>query len=195
VHTTKIAPRYGHDVVVTREDSARIETWAAAYAAEALSATFERRDTNTGESIRDFDLLFADGHSEPLEVTVHAETASLQSKARLDQRSSWELEADISSVWAIGLPPFQTDREGSNVPYDVVACERDLPRIVERFERAGIHEFHTDTLRWSGPWMEEARQLLALGIRHGASYLPTHADDKPRVRLVVSEEVWYVPTP
>ena len=54
-------------MVMSREDKARLEEWAAAYAAEALSATtFKQRDMNTGDQIRDFDLIFDDDPPEPL---------------------------------------------------------------------------------------------------------------------------------
>jgi hypothetical protein len=134
-------------MVVSREDKARLEERAAAYAPEALSATmFERCDTNTGEQIRDFDLIFADDHPEPLEVTIHADEVIVRTMGRL-RRGPRELKGDVANLWMVSHSRFQVDPTGANVPYDLRACEQDLPGIIERLERAGVTRFSTSDLR------------------------------------------------
>jgi hypothetical protein len=189
VHTTQSHVATVTIVVVTPEDSARIETWAAAYAADAMSATFVRRDENIGESIRDFDLLFADGHTEPLEVTIHADEVIVQTMGRMKAHPR-ELKADVTRVWIVSHPYFQVDPTGTNVPYDLRACARELPRIVERLERAAVTRFFTDDLRsrWLSLFKEEAQSLGALGVSSGSSYVPTDPDDEPRIILMVARE-------
>jgi hypothetical protein len=171
-------------MVVSREDKARLEEWAAAYAAEALSAaTFERRDMNTGEQIRDFDLIFADGHAEPLEVTIHADEVIVRTMGRL-KRGPRELKADVANLWMVSHSRFQVDPTGANVPYDLRACERDLPGIIERLERAGVTRFFTSDLRWgwANPFKEDAQRLLELGITSGTSVTP-NPDNPPGIIL------------
>jgi hypothetical protein len=165
---------------LTKEE---IENWAAACAAEALSASevCRRDDGKSGQQVRDFDLVFADGHAEPLEVTVHAETAILQGKDRIEKRRC--LTANIARVWSVGVPYVKASPAGESVAYDVRRCERELPGIIERLEHAGVFDLDADSARWLGPCQDEALCLLQLGIRRVASYLPTDPGDKPMIVL------------
>jgi hypothetical protein len=166
--------------VTTPDEKEAIEWWAAAYAAEATSAVaVERRDLNTGRQIRDFDLRFADGHEEPLEVTLHADAAILRTKDRIARRQ-WQLPAAVRHDWFVPVPPL--DEAGA--AYDVRLCERELPPIIERLDAANVTEFDADMSRWSGPFREEARRLLRLGIHRVASAAPPPGQE-PHVMLGV----------
>jgi hypothetical protein len=154
--------------VATPEGKEAIERWAAAYAAEATSAIgFERRDRNTGEQIRDFDLRFADGHEEPLEVTIHADAAIVQTKDRVARRE-WRLTAAVRRLWLVPLPPL--DETGAS--YDIRRCERELLPIIERLDAANVTDLDADISRWTGPFREDAIHLLRLGIHRVSSVAP-----------------------
>jgi hypothetical protein len=165
--------------------NAEIENWAAAYAAQALSASEVVRldDGNIGQQVRDFDLVFADGHTEPLEVTVHAETAIVQGQARIRQRDDG-LKANIARVWLVSVPYVEVSpATGERTAYDVRRCERELPGIIERLEHADVPDLDADRARWTGPCQDEAMRLLQLGIHRMSSYLPSDPDDEPKILL------------
>ena len=171
-------------MVMSREDKARLEEWAAAYAAEALSATtFKQRDMNTGDQIRDFDLIFDDDPPEPLEVTIHADEVIVRTMGRL-KRGPRELKADVANLWWVSHSRFQVDPTGATIPYDLRACERDLPGIIQRLERAGVTRFFTSDLKWdwANPGREDAERLIELGITSGTSVTP-NPDNPPRIIL------------
>lgn len=61
------------------------------------------RDTgNAGDRICDFDIEFADGHTEPLEVTSNADSQVMQARARTDGQN-W-VPAAVDRVWAVMEP-------------------------------------------------------------------------------------------
>jgi hypothetical protein len=134
-----------------------------------------RRDLNIGKQIRDFDLVFADGHCEPLEVTIHAHGAILQTRDRLD-RLTGGLRANVRRVWLIPVPRVAP----SGAPYDVRRCERELPRIIESLEAASVYDFDADESAWSGPRQEEAHGLHSLEI-HRATSVPASSNVEPGI--------------
>jgi hypothetical protein len=166
---------------------ARIEAWAADCAVEVTGAkSAVRRDTrDLGRRMRDFDLVFDDGHLEPLEVTLHADPAALQARSRFD-RVGGGLEADVARVWVVSPPYLQTDVDGAAKAFDVNECRRLLPPIIERLERAGMTEFKDWQIAFDPEHAQDGRALAALGLRHGSSYAPTHPEDKPRILLMPS---------
>ena len=73
----------------------------------------ECRDTGGGEQIRDFDVVFDDGHEEPLEITLDAQDAVIQSWDRLDREN--ELDADLKRHWSASPGFYDGDGRGKVV--------------------------------------------------------------------------------
>ncbi|HLE99175.1 MAG TPA: hypothetical protein VI540_04705 [Gaiellaceae bacterium] len=162
-------------------DKKEIEHDAAELVVSALGAvSAEPRDTGSGEQIRDFDIVFEDGHEEPLEVTLDAQDAVVQTWERLDRVN--ELEADLSRCWSTS--PGLYDRDGRGVVVDVREVRAALIPFLQGLERLEIHEFRTHEL-WIHPSLgPTARRLSGYGVGHGASseVPPEHAD-VPRLHL------------
>jgi hypothetical protein len=66
-----------------REQQRAVQTRAAAAAAFVLGAKAQPCDISPQQGMRDFDLVFDDGHCEPLEVTQHMHEPTRHTLARL----------------------------------------------------------------------------------------------------------------
>ena len=100
------------------------------------------------------------------------------------KRGPRELKADVANLWWVAHARFQVDPTGATIPYDLRACERDLPGIIQRLERAGVTRFFTSDLKWdwANPGREDAERLIELGITSGTSVTP-NPDNPPRIIL------------
>jgi hypothetical protein len=78
-----------------------LELRAAAVVASILDARFISRDVG-GTQLRDFDLLFADGHAEPLEIT-EASIRSIRNTAGRLERKDREA-ASLRRDWQVEMP-------------------------------------------------------------------------------------------
>src|SRR2546423_3336016 len=105
-----------------REEQGAVEHRAAAAAAFVLGAKAQRRDTGRRNGMRDFDLVFDDGHCEPLEVTQHAHEPTRQTFARLREGAFDANELD--HVWMVWIREYWPGADGVDEPYDVVRCRR-----------------------------------------------------------------------
>jgi hypothetical protein len=156
-------------------DKREIEHDAAELVVAALGALrADPRDTGGGEQIRDFDIVFEDDHEEPLEITLDAQKAVVQTWERLDRAN--ELEADLERYWSIS-PKFY-DKEGRGFVLDVKAVRAILVGFLQELERLEIYEFWTWKL-WGHPSLgSTARQLSRYGVEYGSSIEvpPEHSD-------------------
>lgn len=161
-----------------------IEHAAAELVVSALGALrAERRDTGGGEQVRDFDIIFEDGHAEPLEITLDAQDTVVQTWDRLDRAN--ELEADLSRYWMTS--PSLYDRDGRGSLVDVRELRAVLIPFLQSLERLEIHEFQTHEL-WFHPSLgATARQLSSFGIHDGGSIeVPPERADVPRLHLAAT---------
>jgi hypothetical protein len=162
-------------------DKAEIEWNAAAVVVAALGADrAEQRDMG-GEQLRDFDIVFSDGHAEPLEVTLDAQEAVMQTWDRLDRAN--ELDADLSRLWLIS-PDFY-DKDGRASVLDVRAVRDTLIPALQKLERLAIHECETFRL-WFDPSLGPTAKLLSrYGVHRGSSIeVPPEHDEVSRLHLV-----------
>jgi hypothetical protein len=158
-----------------------IEHDAAELVVEALGALrAEPRDTRGGEQMRDFDIVFDDGHEEPLEITLDAQGAVVQTWERLDRAN--ELEADLERYWS--LSPKFYDKDGRGFVLDVNAVRAVLIPFLQELERLEIFEFWTWKL-WGHPSLgPAARQLSSYGVEFGSSIeVPPEHSEVPRLHL------------
>jgi hypothetical protein len=79
--------------------------------AELGAATWVLRDTpGLGIQMRDYDVIFADGHCEPLEVTTDADRNVLNTRARMEGND--RIAHPGKRVWAVSVPNTSTDAAG-----------------------------------------------------------------------------------
>lgn len=165
-----------------------IEDRIAETVVRALGASrADRRDRGGGEQIRDFDIVFDDGHTEPLEITLDADKAVVQTWDRLDRAN--ELPADLECLWMTS--PSIYDRDGNASVVDVRSLREVLIPFLQGLERDGIHEFTTVGLWGHETHGPTARKLSSWGIHHAVSteVPPEHADT-PRLHLASSHGGW-----
>src|SRR5215203_4682821 len=90
----------------------------AALAAFSLGALAERVDVpGAGDNLRDFDLVFDDGHREPLEITADAHAPTEQSRARM--ADGHFPAAELNRFWSIDPGRSVVDEGGRELPIDV----------------------------------------------------------------------------
>ena len=157
-----------------------IERDAAELVVGALGALRAEPRDSGGEQMRDFDIVFEDGHEEPLEITLDAQREVVQTWERLDRAN--ELEADLERYWMIS-PKFY-DKEGRGFVLDVKAVRAVLVPFLQELERLEIYEFWTWEL-WGHPSVgSTARQVSSYGVEHGSSIeVPPEHSDVPRLHL------------
>jgi hypothetical protein len=83
-------------------DMKELETRAAdLVVAELGAARWELRDTpGLGVQMRDYDVIFADGHEEPLEVTTSADPLVLKAMGRMEGKT--QIPANVKRVVRVG---------------------------------------------------------------------------------------------
>jgi hypothetical protein len=80
--------------------NAEIEDSVAAAVVDALLAREAIWRDLGGVQMREFDIVFEDGHVEPLEVTVHDDEATVQAMARFE-RHGGIIHANFARVWLV----------------------------------------------------------------------------------------------
>jgi hypothetical protein len=168
-------------------DMKELETRAAdLVVAELGAARWELRDTGKlGIQMRDFDIVFADGHEEPLEVTASADPMVLNTMHRMEGKN--RIPASVRRSWLASAPFTSTDAAGTKTAFDRRRCVAVLVPFVERLDRDGHERFDTTRLAYAfgSPYQPEALELFELGIWGGSSYEPSDPDDKPAIWLQV----------
>lgn len=161
-------------------EKSEIERDAADLVVRALGAVKAECRDKGGERIRDFDIVFEDGHEEPLEITLDAENAVIQSWDRLDQTN--ELKADLKRRWSTA-PGFY-DGQGRGKVVAVREVRAVLIPFLQELERRGKHEFLTTEL-WFDPTLgASARRLSTFGVQYASSIeVPPEHDAEPRLHL------------
>jgi hypothetical protein len=154
--------------------------------AELGAARWKLRDTGKlGIQMRDYDVIFADGHCEPLEVTTDADRSVLNTMARME--GNHRIAYSGERVWAVSVPNTSTDAAGKKTAFDLQACVALLVPMIERLESGGYERFDTAMLAWDfgSPYQKKAHGLLALGVNFGFSYKPSDPEDEPAILLAV----------
>jgi hypothetical protein len=122
------------------------ESAAEQIVAELGAVRWERRDTGKlGIQIRDFDVLFADGHEEPLEVTTSADPLVLNTMARMDGTN--RVAASVSRSWIVRAPYTWTDASNARRPFDRRRCIELLVPFIEQLDRRGPGTVRHDDAR------------------------------------------------
>jgi hypothetical protein len=143
-----------------------VEITAAAIAASVLGAKAKRRDVG-GSQMRDFDLIFPDGHVEPLEVTRHFDRAATETWERLAQANC---EArSLSRVWTVDIPSKMRNVSGGTGPYPVREFLRDAEPALRQLEEAGYDRFELGMSSQDPSVASADRALARLGVQTGLS--------------------------
>jgi hypothetical protein len=148
------------------------ENRSAALAACALGARAKRLDA-PGAGDRDFDLVFLDGHREPLEITSNVIAAVRQTSARLEG-NPFPLDG-TQRVWLLGID----ERTAEGRAIDVRRIVEDAPLALRTLEAAGeiglgprlAYDASRPDIR------DAARALHSMGVRLVSSYVPS--DERP----------------
>jgi hypothetical protein len=148
---------------MSTEQKREAEDRSAALAACALGALAERLD-KPGSGDRDFDLVFEDGHREPLEVTSNANPAARKTSKRLE-KNPFPLDG-TRATWALSVDEYTSDKQ----PIDVRRIAKDAPAAIQVLEAAG--EIRFDPILAYDPRVhvrEAATFLARMGVRFGSS--------------------------
>lgn len=160
-----------------------LEERAAASACWALGNTKAiPRDDGSAPSTLDFDLVFEDGHVEPLEVTIHADRAVVQTSERLGRAD--KVAPSLTRVWTVDAPSFEVDASGRRAALDVRGFLQAAEPAIAVLEANGIHRYDI------GAAVGEARvdvaaayqSLLRLGSQFGFSRDPV-SGEQPRIEI------------
>jgi hypothetical protein len=164
-----------------------LETRAAdLVVAEFGAARWELRDTpGLGVQMRDYDVIFADGHEEPLEVTTSADPLVLKAMGRMEGKT--QIPANVKRAWFASAPYTFTDSQGQKRAFDLRRCVSLLVPFVEQLERDGIERFDTTRMAYAfeSPYQPPALELFDLGIWHVSSYEHSDPDNDPSISLAV----------
>jgi hypothetical protein len=168
-------------------DMKELETHAADLVVAELGAVrWKLRDTGKlGIQMRDYDVIFADGHSEPLEITTDADRNVVTTMARVE--GNHRIAHSGERVWAVPVPNTSTDAAGRKTAFDLQACVALLVPLIEQLERDGYERFDTAMLAYNfgSPYQEKSLALLMLGVNFGFSYKPSDPADEPCLWLGV----------
>ena len=173
---------------MTLIDKDELERRAAAMVVEELSAVrFVKRDVpGAPPGTRDFDIVFADGHEEPLEVTTNLDSVVMRAFGRADG-GAFDLPANVRRFWIVSGNQTHIDTEGMTVPFDRRRVSELLRPLIEQLEHAGETYFDTDRLAWPiggrgvTGYEQPGRELYDLGIARGISGEIT--GEKPRISV------------
>jgi hypothetical protein len=130
-------------------DMKEIETRAADLVVAELGALrWELRDSRElGVQMRDFDIVFADGHEEPLEVTTSADSLVVNTMQRMEGKNRIPWLGPRS--WVTSAPYTSTDAAGKKTAFDRRRCVALLVPFIERLERDGHESFDTTSLAYA----------------------------------------------
>lgn len=160
-----------------------LEERAAASACWALGGVKAiPRDAGNVPSMRDFDLVFDDGHIEPLEVTIHADRTVVQTSERLGR--SDKLAPSLARVWTVDAPPFEIDPAGRRVPLNVRAFLHGAESAIGVLEANAIDRYDVGAVAVE-PRLDVStayQTLLRLGSQFGFSREPI-AGEQPRIEI------------
>jgi hypothetical protein len=168
------------------------ERAAAMVVAELRAVGAQKRDVPGAPSrTRDYDVVFADGHEEPLEVTSNLDTSVMNALRRTDG-GLLELDADVQLLWVVVGSHTWTDQSGERKPFDRKRVAALLVPLIEQLEREGEDSFDVVGLAWptvSGAPQHHRRVALALhalGIVQGGAIPPTHPDARSGISVHLS---------
>lgn len=153
---------------------------AAAIAAFVLGANAKRRDFG-GRQVRDFDLIFPDGHTEPLEVTRHFDRAATETWERLSRQE--RAAPSLSRVWTVDTPSKAPTPSGGTAPYDVRRFFRDAEAALRELEDAGYERFDLAMGRGDRRVAAACDALARLGVQAGLSR-ELQPSEAPRINVV-----------
>jgi hypothetical protein len=159
-----------------------LENRAAAAASWVLNAKARRCDLG-GSSIRDFDLLFDDGHVEPLEVTAHVAASVRQTWARIEDAD--QVAPTLTRVWTVNHPSGVPDPRGDrSQPYDVRRCLTEAEPALAVLEAAGYEQFDAGLVwRVEDSTGADAMHALARLAIDFALSRPPEPGEQPRIQL------------
>lgn len=158
---------------------------------ELGAVSYVRRDVpGAPGKTRDFDIVFADGHEEPLEVTTNLDTRVMVSLDRTDD-GILAVAAAVQRMWIIPGAATWTDAGGHTQPFDRKRVGELLPPIIEQIEREGETTLDIARLAWPIAYGRKdlthaaaAQELHNFGITHGSSIEPP-PDLKPGISIHV----------
>jgi hypothetical protein len=172
-------------------DTREIEDRSASMVVAELGAVrFERRDVKgAANNTRDFDVVFEDGHEEPLEVTTNLDSEIVRAIDRTGG-GVLELDADVRLLWMVSANETFTDAAGAAVAFDRRRVTELLPSLIEQLEREGESRLDVAALAWpiaSGAPRHHRRlalELHALGVKSGGAVeIPEGSEVAPHIEL------------
>ena len=171
-------------------DKHELEERAAQLVVDELGAgSYEALDIpGAPDNSRDFEILFTDGHREPLEVTTNLDTTVMKSLGRTGG-GIIELDADVARLWMVTSEATWTDTRGETQPFDRDKVVALIVPLIEQLERDGETSLDMPRLAWplayggTYRYAAAARELHARGISHGSSIDRTHPDVKAGISI------------
>lgn len=171
-------------------DKEELENVAAELVVAELGALrAERRDVpGAQDRTRDYDVVFGDGHDEPIEITTNLDRATMSALGRTDG-GVLELSGNVKRLWMVTGSATYTDQGGRTLPFDRWRITELLPPLIEQLEQQGATELDLVHLtRAIGPGAaanlrETALELHGLGITHGGSIEVPRPDVKPGISV------------
>lgn len=170
-------------------DYDELEEHAAEMVVAELGAVgAEKRDLPRAPSgTRDYDVVFADGHEEPLEVTTNLDKSVMNALQRTNG-GVLELDANVQRLWMVVGSHTWTDENGAPEPFDRRRVAELLVPLIEQLEQEGEGSFDIVRLAW--PTVAGAPQhhrhvaldLHALGIVQG-SIAPSHPEARSGISV------------
>jgi len=165
-----------------------IERRAASLVVAELGALqWKSRDMRDGTQMRDFDVMFADGHAEPLEVTTSADPNVMNTMNRMEGKN--RITANVRRSWLVSAHTYTSrDSAGNKMAFDRRRAEELLVPLIEQLERDGHTEIDTTKLAYAfgHPYQPVARELFEdLRIFACRSYAPSDPENEPAIWLHV----------
>jgi hypothetical protein len=129
--------------------------------AELEARRWEPRDMGGGIQMRDFDVVFEDGHEEPLEVTTSADPNVMNTMNRMEGNN--RITADVQRVWMVSSMRYTSrNAAGKETPFDRRRAFELLVPLIEERERDGHEEIDMTRLAYS---FADPRQPCARALR------------------------------
>jgi hypothetical protein len=148
-----------------------LELRAGAAAASVLGAKLIRRDAHSAHQTRDFDLVFADGRVEPLEITRYVDEPALRTWERL--RGVTPLAApSLARTWVLAVPAADFDAGGTRVAYDIRKFVATIESALAALERAGHETINLGRIQHDSTLARAFQTLVDLGVQDGCSRVP-----------------------
>ncbi len=155
--------------------------------AELGALRWKLRDMGGGIQMRDFDLIFEDGHEEPLEVTTSADPNVMNTMNRMEGNN--RIKADVRRTWMVSSMRYtSTDTAGKKTAFDRRRAVELLVPLIEQLDREGYERFDTTALAYSfgNPHQPVARELFESFRIFGCnSYVPSAPENEPAIWLHV----------